>query len=98
MRLQNLDPVNRIAATKRQQRIAHPIAPGLKAAERTAAFEVLRILSTEPPVRRGRRNQLNPVLLDLFKEARTKRAALRVLAARIEFAGDKAASKIFRYG
>jgi hypothetical protein len=38
MRFQHFDPLDRISAAQRQQRIAHPIAPGLKAAERPTAL------------------------------------------------------------
>jgi hypothetical protein len=68
MGFQHFDPLDRISTTKRQQWIAHPIAPGLKAAERPTAFEFLLILPTIAPDRQGGRQQVNQVLLDLFED------------------------------
>jgi hypothetical protein len=86
MRFQHFDALDRVATTQRQKRIAYPIAPGLEAAERPPAFEVLRVLPAAAPDRQAGGQQLKPVVLDFFKEARTKRAALGIFAAGIEFA------------
>ena len=97
MRLQHFDLLDRISATQRQQWIAHPFAPGLKAAERPAAFKIMLMLPTVSPDRESGRQQLNAILLDPLEQAGTERAALGIFAARIELAVNEAASKILRY-
>src|SRR5215471_17502825 len=55
VRFQHFEPLDGISTTKGQQRIAHPIAPGLKAAQRPAAFEPLLILPAVSPDRQSGR-------------------------------------------
>src|SRR5262249_23071905 len=84
---------NRVLAAKRQQRVAHPLAPLFKAAQGDARPDRFCLPPPAPDCQR-RSQEIGPPRLDALKETGAERTLLRVLALGIERRVDEAPCQV----
>ena len=78
-----INPVNRIATAKRQERIAAPFRPLLEAAERPTVSEIHSVLPPPSPDGQGRGEQLGPSVFYFVEQPGREFSLFRIFTSRV---------------